>query len=152
MTLPAYKAAFGGYKREEHFYIAPTPVVGGFSFTQYAIYALCFCYQHPAPRIRPHSGRVGARPTIVLSFRAEQWHTPSVIPTEVHRRWTKRRDLATELNKPADLSFPRSCTSTLDIQIRYSIFFLPFFPLTFPFLRNVIPSGAQRSREIWPMI
>ncbi len=47
----------------------------------------------------------------------------SVIPTEVRRRRTKRRDLATELNKPTDLSFPRSCTSTLDIRIRYSIFF-----------------------------
>ncbi len=73
---------------------------------------------------------------------------PSVIPTEVHRRWTKRRDLATELNKPADLSFPRSCTSTLDIQIRYSIFFF-LFPSPFSFPTECHPERSAAEVVGW---
>ena len=38
--------------------------------------------------------------SILLSFRPKQWHTPAVIPTEVHRRWTKRRDLPTNRINP----------------------------------------------------
>lgn len=46
----------------------------------------------------------------VLAFARKHTHSchfdrsngtpPSVIPTEVHRRWTKRRDLANDLNEP----------------------------------------------------